>query len=448
MPYTRRFASLTLVTLLAVAGATGLGAQVEEQERITPPADEIVERIIAIVGDSVILKTQIDEQVVRLRAQGATLPTDAEGLDEVRRELLDQLVNELLVVQEAIKDTLIVVEDAEVEDRVAEDIAQRIRAFGGQSALQEALSAQGMTMAAYRDMLNSQVRRSLLRDQYLQRRSQRLSSIIVPEEEVRAFFDEQSSALGQRPHTVTFAQLVFDPTPSDAAVDLARAEAEAIRARALEGEDFAELARRNSDDTGSQQLGGDLGWFRRGNMVPEFEDEAFTLNEGEIGDLVETAFGFHIIKVERRRGGEVNARHILIQPEVFSEDIDRARVLGFELRGRIEAGETIADLRETYGDLDAPDTMRAVPMDQLGELPPGFDAALENAEPGMLAGPLRYETQGQSHFAIIQVVEVRDEGAYSYEDVEDQIRSRLREQILMEQIISDLREKAYIDIRM
>lgn len=448
MPYTRRFASLTLVTLLAVAGATGLGAQVEEQERITPPADEIVERIIAIVGDSVILKTQIDEQVVRLRAQGATLPTDAEGLDEVRRELLDQLVNELLVVQEAIKDTLIVVEDAEVEDRVAEDIAQRIRAFGGQSALQQALSAQGMTMAAYRDMLNSQVRRSLLRDQYLQRRSQRLSSIIVPEEEVRAFFDEQSSALGQRPHTVTFAQLVFDPTPSDAAVDLARAEAEAIRARALEGEDFAELARRNSDDTGSQQLGGDLGWFRRGNMVPEFEDEAFTLNEGEIGDLVETAFGFHIIKVERRRGGEVNARHILIQPEVFSEDIDRARVLGFELRGRIEAGETIADLRETYGDLDAPDTMRAVPMDQLGELPPGFDAALENAEPGMLAGPLRYETQGQSHFAIIQVVEVRDEGAYSYEDVEDQIRSRLREQILMEQIISDLREKAYIDIRM
>ena len=92
--------------------------------------------------------------------------------------------------------------------------------------------------------------------------------------------------------------------------------------------------------------------------------------------------------------------------------------------------------------------MAAVPMDQLGELPPGFDTALENAEPGMLVGPLEYETQGQTHFAIIQVVEVREEGRYSYEDVEDQIRSRLREQILMEQIISDLREKAYIDIRM
>ncbi|MCK5651041.1 MAG: peptidylprolyl isomerase [Gemmatimonadetes bacterium] len=448
MSYTRRFASLTLVTLLAVAGARGLGAQVEEQGRTTPPADEIVERILAVVGDSVILMTQIDEQIMRLRAQGATLPTDVEGLDQVRGELLDQLVNELLVVQEAIRDTLIVVEDAEVEERVTEDLAQRVRAFGGQSALQQALSAQGMTMAAYREMLKTQVRRSLLRDQYLQRRSQRLSSIIVPEEEVRAFFDAQSGTMGQRPPTVTFAQLVFDPTPSDAAVDLARAEAEAIRARALEGEDFMELARRNSDDPGSQQLGGDLGWFRRGNMLPEFEDEAFTLDEGEIGDLVETVFGFHIIKVERRRGGEVNARHILIQPEVLREDIDRARILGFELRGRIEAGESIADLRETYGNLDAPDTMAAVPMDQLGELPPGFDTALENAEPGMLVGPLEYETQGQTHFAIIQVVEVREEGRYSYEDVEDQIRSRLREQILMEQIISDLREKAYIDIRM
>jgi len=448
MSYTRRFASPTLVTLLALAGATGLGAQVEEQGRTTPPADQIVERILAVVGDSVVLMTQIDEQIMRLRAQGAAIPIDVEGLDEVRGELLDQLVNELLVVQEAIRDTLIVVEDAEVEERVTEDLAQRVRAFGGQSALLQALSAQGMTMAAYREMLKTQVRRSLLRDQYLQRRSQSLSSIIVPEEEVRAFFDAQRETIGQRPPTVTFAQLVFDPTPSDTAVDLARVEAEAIRARALEGEDFAELARRNSDDSGSQQLGGDLGWFRRGNMVPEFEDEAFTLGEGEIGDLVETAFGFHIIKVERRRGGEVNARHILIQPEVLPGDINRARILGMELRGRIEAGESIADLRETYGNLDVPDTMAAVPMDQLGELPPGFDAALENAEPGMLSGPLEYEAQGQSHFAIIQVVEVREEGAYSYEDVEDQIRSRLREQILMEQIISDLREKAYIDIRM
>ena len=448
MSYTRCFASLALVGLLAVAGATGLGAQVDEQVRANPPSEDIVERIVAVVGDSVILMTQIDEQIIRLRAQGATLPNDVEGLIQVRGELLDQLVNELLVVQEAIRDTLIIVEEAEVEDRVTEDLAQRVRAFGGQSALQQALSAQGMTMAAYREMLKAQVRRGLLRDQYLQRRSQRLASIVVQEEEVRAFFDAQAGDLGQRPATITFAQLVFEPTPSEAAVDLARAEAEAIRARALEGEDFEELARRNSDDPGSQQLGGDLGWFRRGNMVPEFEDEAFALNEGEIGELVETDFGFHIIKVERRRGGEVNARHILIQPEVLPEDIDRTRVLGFELRGRIEAGESIAELRETYGNLDAPDTM-AVPVNQLGDLPPGFDAALENAEAGVLAGPLDYQTQqGQTFFAIIQVVEVREEGAYSYEDVADQIRSRLRDQKLMEQIISDLREKAYIDIRM
>src|SRR5690606_3914359 len=101
---------------------------------------------------------------------------------------------------------------------------------------------------------------------------------------------------------LTFRQVVVAPTASDSAKAAARAEAEALVDSIIAGRDFAELATRHSDDIGTASVGGDLGWFRRGQMVKEFEDAAFAIPAGRVSRVVETVFGYHVIKVERVRG--------------------------------------------------------------------------------------------------------------------------------------------------
>src|SRR5690606_19512324 len=136
------------------------------------------------------------------------------------------------------------------------------------------------------------------------------------EAEARAHFDAQRANLGPRPATLSFEQVVVRPRPTDAAREAALAEAEEVLAQIRAGADFQEMARRHTDEPGGRERAGDLGWFRMGQMVPEFERVAFSLPPGMVSNVVETSFGFHIIKVERVKGGERQARHILFIPEM------------------------------------------------------------------------------------------------------------------------------------
>jgi PPIC-type PPIASE domain len=126
-------------------------------------------------------------------------------------------------------------------------------------------------------------------------------------------------------------ELVKGLEPSDADVDAklagARQKADELLKRARAGEDFETLAKQNSAEPGASERGGDLGWFGRNQMVKEFEETAFAMQEGQLSDVIETAFGFHVIKVESRRSKDeagkpeeqVKARHILIRPEGIAE---------------------------------------------------------------------------------------------------------------------------------
>jgi len=438
--------SPTLRTLFLI-GTLSLGYGATLSTPVWGQDSNMVDRIAAVVGDSVITLTQIEERIFQLQYQGVEVPSEGPARAKLQRDVLDQMIGEQLIVQAAVQDSTIVVDDTELDDMVSQELQQRSRGFeGGSPAFQAALRQQGWTLASYREFVRGQARQQMLYQQYMAKHTRDLSAVVVQQDEVRQFYEEQRDQVGQRPPTVQFGQVVVPTTPSDSAMEAAREEAERIREMAVEGQDFEDLARRFSDDPGSKENGGDLGWFRRGAMVEAFEEAAFNLPLNQVSEPVETDFGFHIIKVERRRSGEIRARHILISPKTSEADEARARTRAEEVKAALESGEGLGAVREEFGDPQSPDTLE-VPFDQLRELPPGFAEPLLQSEAGQILGPLAFEAQGVPRFAVLKVLEVREGGEYSFEDLQDRIRERLQQEKLVEQILENLRSETYVQIR-
>ncbi|GMV04851.1 MAG: hypothetical protein AMXMBFR53_11310 [Gemmatimonadota bacterium] len=443
MTRTRKLGSTLATAAALLVVASPAGAQVAAADL------DLVDRVVALVGDSVILLSQLEEEVQRLRLQNPNaVPRDAAGLQALRGQMLDNLVNRLLILQAARRDSLVEADEARVEEIVNDEIQQRARQFaGGQRELQEALSREGLTMAQYRELLASQVRQEQLQQMFLQRRLQSAPAAEVSDEELREAFNEASGQLQSRPKLITFEQVVLVPAPSESAKSAAKARAQQLLDSVRAGGDFEALAKAHSQDPGSAEVGGDLGWFRRGAMVREFEDAAFAMVDGQVSEVVETEFGFHIIKVERSRLGERKGRHILIRAEVGPEDAAGLRVLADSVASLARGGTPMAELFDRYSDPLAPDTL-TVAQDQLSELPPGYDQ-LGTAARGDILGPIEYDTgRGEIRLAVLRVREVREAGAYTFEDVKTQLAQRVQQTKQMERLLRDLRARTYVEIRM
>ena len=392
---------------------------------------DVVDRLIAVVGDSAIVQTQVQEEIQRMQLGGAPVPNPGTAdYDALFERILNRFNDRLLVLQAAASDSLLQVSDETINERVTEQITQLTTQFGGQIQLQEALSAEALTLTEYRDILSNEQRVRQIEQLFYQSRLREAQPVEVSEEDLLERFQEARGQLEQRPKLMTIRQVVVQPVSTEAAVDTARALAEDLLTRVRAGEDFAELAIQYSGDPGSAALGGDLGWFRRGRMVREFEETAF-----------------HIIKVERMRPGERNARHILIIPKKTEEDLALARETAMSVRQQAESGIPMIELYEEFSDQAAPDSI-TLAFEQLDELPPAY-GMLRTANQSDLVGPLEYQLpNGETRFAVVSVTEVREAGAYTFEDLKAQLAAQLQQERQIERIMRELRARTHIDIRM
>ena len=409
---------------------------------------DVVDRLVATVGDSAIVQTQVQEEIQRMQLGGAPVPEPGTAdYDVLFERILNRFIDRLLVLQAAARDSLLQVSDEAINERVTEQITQLTTQFGGQIQLQEALAAEALTLTEYREILSNEQRVRQIEQLFYQSRLRDAQPVNVSEEDLLERFQEARDELDQRPRLMTIRQVVVQPVATEAAVDTARTLAEDLLARIRTGEDFSELAIEYSGDPGSAALGGDLGWFRRGRMVREFEETAFNLLDGQISDVVETDFGFHIIKVERMRPGERNARHILIMPKKTDEDRTIARETAMSVRQQAESGTPMIELYEEFSDQAAPDSI-TLAFEQLDELPSAY-GILRTANQGDLVGPLEYQLpNGETRLAVVSVTEVREAGAYTFEDIKAQLAAQLQQERQMERIMQELRARTHIDIRM
>jgi peptidyl-prolyl cis-trans isomerase C len=269
---------------------TRAGATEPPPKPVPPQLPEIVAR----VNGETIKGADLENAVKGLEGRAGG-PVPADQRDRVYRGVLDDMIGYKLLVQEA-KAQKIAVPDADVEAQVAQIRSQ----FPSQQQFEQALTAQKMTVQDIRDDARAEMSVEKLVDGAIG------SKIAVKPEAVADFYKNNQEKFQQGARVRASHILIQVPQGADAAAkQQAKTKAEAILKDLKAGKDFAAAAKENSQDPGSAPNGGDLGFFEQGQMVPPFEQAAFALTPGQMSEVVETPFGYHIIKVAEKQKARV-----------------------------------------------------------------------------------------------------------------------------------------------
>src|SRR5205809_575097 len=377
------------------------------------------------------------------------MPTDSAGRDAVRRQVLSQMVDEELIVQQAERDTTIKVTDQEVQDQVEQTVQNVRKQFGSTADFQAQLrAAQFLSEEEWRRWLADQQRRAILQQRLLDqlRQKGKLRPIPPTDAQLRQFWEENKARQPKRPAAISFRQIVIAPQPDSAAKARARQLAESLVVVLRHGAKFADVAKQFSSDSGSREAGGELGWFRRGRMVKEFEDVAFRMRPGEISGVVETEFGYHVIQVERVQPAEVEARHVLIAPVISAAQLALARRLADSVHDALAGGASFDSLARRYHDPNEPKLADALPASQL---PPDYLKAIGNESvPGLKPVIAVAEGTARARFVVLELIRRLPEGEFAFEDVKDRIRDALSQRLAEQHYLDLLRRTTYVDIRL
>jgi len=244
----------------------------------------------------------------------------------LRERVLDGLINDKLVLAQAIEDS-VVVSDDEVTERLEQQITRLTYQAGGQDQIEKVY---GMSISRMkRDFQFREMIRKQILVQKIQQ--QRQSQTTVSRREVEEFFNTYKDSIPQVPMEYELSHIYIEPKPDSLVLAALNLKAFAIAESIKAGGDFASFAKRYSSD-GTASQGGDLGFARRGSFVKEFEEVAFTLKVGEISKPVRSQFGIHIIQLVERRGDAVRTRHILFPIQMSETNDDSTKALLSRIR--------------------------------------------------------------------------------------------------------------------
>lgn len=431
---------------LVLALAVMIAAPAAAQER--PAATtQAVDGIVAVVGGHAILWSEVLEVIGQERSRGAKLPEDSAGAAEYARNVLTQLVDEQVLLQRATGDTSITVADADVAQTVDRQVQQIRSQFpSDQEFLRQLRQAGFGTQEEYRRWLGEQARKSELQRRLVQKYQAegKMVRVAVSDEDVNEAYERAKANFPKRPPAVTFRQLVIATQATEQALDRARAKADSILAEIRRGADFEQVARRESQDSSTRELGGDLGWQRRGELVPEFEQMMFALAPGQVSPLVFTPYGFHILRVDRSKPAEVKVRHILIKPQYMPEDTVRARARADSALQLWRGGAVFDSLVKRFHDRDEMEgSLEPFPRENL---PESYREAIGTRAKGEFVGPfpIADRNRGVPKYVVLQLTDVIEAGDYTVEEVRDRMRQQLSQERSFRRLLDQLKRETYV----
>ena len=397
---------------------------------------EIVDNIIAKVGREIILKSDLEKRMQQLNASGMVMD------DITQFDILNDMIESKLIIQKAKE------EDYEIDEQMIKEMAENqikqvASQFPSEIEFKKELRNADLSVPDLKDYYIEMMTEEQLKTQIIRINIQ--SKIHITEGEVEEYYQENLIDIPNRPEMYQAGMIVRFIKAGDDTKNKVLVEINKIRDKLNEGEDFAELAQEFSDGP-SATNGGNLGFFGKGMMVKSFEDAAFALMPGEISEVIETQFGYHIIKVLDKKGNEVNASHILKIVEATEEDVQANIQLMESVLQKLAKGENFTELAKTYSD----DEESAVNGGIIGEFtkdtyPEMFNKYFENLEVGENTELIRE----QDNFYIFSILNKIPEREYKYTEIFDKLKEMVTSQKeieLYENWIKELMQETYVEI--
>jgi peptidyl-prolyl cis-trans isomerase SurA len=405
--------------------------------------DRVLDRIVAVVEDDVIMQSELDYRLDQVKQQISSRGNRPPPDNVLIPQVVERLAVERLQLQRAAGMGI------RIDDIALNDAMERIARENRMSLPQfrEALVAEGIDFQRFREQIRDEMTISQLRRRQVDNRIQ------VSEQEIDDLIASESGAIDRDvEYRISHILIPLAEGATPAEIQAARERAESVRRRALEeGQDFAELA--VSESGGQQALeGGDLGWRSAAQVPTVFARNVVLMREGDISEIIRSPSGFHIVKLEGRRGGEqaritqTHARHILISPTAVLSD-ERARERLDSLRHRIRMGDDFADLARAHSD-DRGSAMRGGDLGWTdpGDLVPEFEEVMNRLPPGQVSEPFR--TPFGWH--IVEVLDRREHDSSRQlmrAQAREIIRDRKREDET-ELWLRRLRDESYVELRL
>jgi peptidyl-prolyl cis-trans isomerase SurA len=397
-----------------------------------------IDGIVAQVGDEIVLASEIDDQIAILNLRQDLADTN---LAKAREEILDRIIDEKVIVQEA-RSRGITASYGEVEEAVQKHVRQIREQMGDEEKFQRELTKEGLTEDDLLERYREEARRELLYTRLIQREI--YSKIEVSGADAEKYFMEHKSELPPKSDRVELAHVFIALRPDPEEMKAAQIKLKEIERRVAAGDSFAAIARALSDDASGRERGGDLGWMAPGDLDPRLMEAIGKLAVGEISDPMQTSQGVEILRVADRDSARVHLQHIRVNLPVSDTARERSRKGAEEVRALAVQGADFPALAKEYSD-DAESKEKGGNLGFFAsaELTPNIAAAVRNLKPGEVSEVVPSDVG----YHVFKLLSREGGGEWTYEEVKDRVVGVMveeRAQAMTDSWLQSVRSKYFI----
>ncbi len=401
------------------------------------------DRVIAVIGNDIITESDFQYQVQLYARQNQLTEINP----YIAQQIFQSMLTNKIILAKAEQDSVFV-----TEDEVLRELDQRLKGMIAQVGSEERLvEVYGMSVPKLKLLLKDELQKSIKIDRMKRKKFQ--GGIKVSDKEVKEFYKIYKDSLPDQSDEYELAHIILSRKVSEAEKTAAKNIALELLDSVKQGLDFSELAKKYSGDSMSAIQGGDLGYAKKGTFVKEFEEAVYSLKPGEVSDIVETEYGYHIIKLNEKQGDKVKSQHILIKfPKLESSDFETIAFLK-ELKSKINNGQITFDSAAKEYSEDMNTKLKGgyiglIPAEQLDS---NTIEILNALSPGQISDPVRIGSTEQYGYELFKLIRINPSHKLSLETDYDKIKNfavTFKESKEMEEWILDMKETIYVDIRM